>query len=294
MIVESISVIILTILLITLKSYAADPFLRPAPHGAVGDIGDLYLRDPGVSFSPMGNDFLGETDKLNSGWTAASYMRSFRDSAFSIDTRWRFLTPIFRRAFGESDLDQPIGRFADWLEVSGTYVRQRPASPWKEQFTLGLSHVGNKGAKKVHHWVHRMSHNPTVQLEYEGQLKGFSPVAGIEYSRQLGEFNLFAAAPIKAHLAFGANYNTVMAETYAKLNFIWYAHDLLRFGAEGILALQHLSHTYEEVLPYRSEGAFSIAYLRYFQAKIKWVSTYIPGDAYGQIYLDPITINFRF
>ena len=145
-------------------------------HGIIGEMGSLSLIDDGILISPMTNDFIGQTDKLMTGSSRLSYLTSSDESSLMVTAYWRALTPVFKKKFGQSDLKTPFGRFADWAEIQ---VSSLTESDYKLAygrlyygFTLGLGHIGNKGLRKIHYQIHKVTNNSLLNLEYKNQPKG--------------------------------------------------------------------------------------------------------------------------
>jgi hypothetical protein len=242
----------------------------------------------------MNNDFLGETDKLLTGAMQLGLLRRYSDSAYSLQLHWRFLTPVYKRTFGESDLKIPIGRFADWAEMTHGYSRRFGGNDrLVHSFSLGVGHVGNKGAKGIHTYIHQLTKNPIHQLEYNDQLEGYTPSGGYQLGYELPELNLNRVTT-RQQLSIGHHYKNIMWETYGKANIVVPIIDGFRFGAETTLVAQHLSHTYDSPRPLRGEIAGGLLIWHYFQTNVKWVSVYLYDDAYGQVFFEPITFNILF
>lgn len=263
--------------------------------GAIGDTGSLYLSPPGMFINPLYNDFFGDTDKLLTASFTAGLLRLYSDTSFEMTTNWRFLTPVYKQAFGQPDLPVPVGRFADWMELSSAYAwtDDLKVGKRKGQIDLGLGHVGNKGAKQIHYWVHQITHNSLDHLDYSNQPSGVVPSIGystayISPEEELGTLHY------QKQVSAGLHHNEFMTEAFLAANLVTNYRPGYELGLESRLIIQLNSSTYESILPYRYEMAAGVLLFRYYKPTIKYVSEYIRGDAFGQVYLDFFNVYIPF
>ena len=274
---------ILILLLFSQNALAAN-FEHANAHGSMaGEIGSLYLQPSGVSIHPLPNDWLGDTDKLLTAYAKVGLLKTTNDQSYELTTNWRMLTPISKRKFGEPDLQTPIGRFADWGEVKLAYAktRQLKSGMTKIQLSAGLGHIGNKGGKEIHRGIHIMTNNQVEQLEYDDQPKGITLSHGIQFA---------FASKYNNQIAVGFHSSKFLNDFYLQLNQI-VDLDFVKFGFETSLVRQSNSQVYERLNEFRREAAFSFAVNEYYHPAIKWISAYLPGDKYGQIYADLINVT---
>ncbi|MFK7826946.1 MAG: hypothetical protein AB8G05_22580 [Oligoflexales bacterium] len=178
-----------------LISFGSEFERKANTRGIIGEHDPINLINDGFLFSPMTNDFIGQTDKLMTGSYRLSYLKSWSDSSFMLTGYWRSLTPVYKKKFGQSDLKIPFGRFADWAEIQGSYLKKSksniPYGSLNYVFTLGLGHIGDKGLKQVHTYIHKATDNSLLNLDYHNQPKGSTISVGSEVQYLLNRPNHF-------------------------------------------------------------------------------------------------------
>lgn len=261
--------------------------------GAIGEAGSQYVTPPGVFFHPLYNDVSGGTDKLLSESAQLGRLWQYSDSSYELRLRWRFLTPVYKRAFGHQKVERVIGRYADWMELSHSYARTLHGLglPLKVQGSLGGNHVGNKGAKQVHTWVHQVTGNETVYLQYTNQPTGYFLNAGAMVALLP---SAFAIGKLRCDWApaAGFDHSRFMQESYVALNLVSVIRQgAWEMGAEARLVRQHASEVYDGIQPGRYELAFSTLLFHWNKPTIKYVSAYLKGDRIGQTYFDFLNVQ---
>ena len=266
--------------------------------GAIGEAGNLYLIPEGAYFHPFYNDINGGTDKLLTASLKAGVLQSVWSPSLSLEVIafWRLLTPSVKAAFLEPDLPKPVGRYADWMELKLGVSQTFDMGDFsiKHQPTLGFNHVGNKGGRKVHRWVHQVTHNTLQYLEYTDQPEG----AFLAYGYEVAAFeNLVTSGHMRLdhQLALEANQSRAMTEGGVRYNLIgvlrkpWW-----EMGLELRMLHQTKSEFYDDIRPYRFEAAIGTLLYRYFTPTVKYVSPYLNGDSIGQTYFDALHFNYPF
>ena len=271
-----------------------DQFKLANGPGAIGETGHLYLIGQGLFIRPFYNDIFGKTDKHLSGSTQVGWMQTWSDSSLEFRGHWRFLTPGFKSEFGDKPLDLPIGRYADWMESQFAYsfmASDLRTMPLKFQFSLGLGHVGDKGAKQIHHKIHEWVGSSLEGLEYINQPDG-------RYFSRGAEISTFSETRILGYksgtmLSLGVSYNKFMTDIYSKLNQITEISSSISLSYEIKGAFQVASGVYDNSEPFRYEAALGLRW-GFYRPSIKYVSNFLRGDRVGQIYFDPLAVYFSF
>ena len=278
------------------SSGASPNFRRASVQGAIGEAGNLYLIPEGVYFHPLYNDVNGATDKLLTTSLKSGLLQTLQDSpvSFEVVTFWRLLTPAVKSAFLEPNLPKPVGRYADWMElkVAASLSMDREDYSIKQQLTAGLNHIGNKGGKQLHRWVHKVTHNTLENLEYTDQPEGYFLMVGYELSAYE---NIFRGdhARVDQQLAFEANGSKAMVEAGLRHNTIFIIRKpWWEMGLEVRMIRQIRSDIYDDIRPFRFEAAFGNLLYKYFTPTVKYVSPYLVGDNIGQTYFDVLHFNY--
>lgn len=260
--------------------------------GAFGEASNLYLIPEGAYVHPLYNDFNGNTDKLLTTSLKAGLLREH----FEIVYFWRLFTPSVKPAFLRPALAKPVGRYADWMEVEGAYAHRDTllGVPVKHQVMLGLNHIGDKGGKKVHRWVHKATRNSLENLEYTNQPAGAFATAGYEIAFE---------DPIYQDLPGRLDQQVALVtQAGQSTNEAGIRHNLLlvvrkpwwEVGTELKIVRQYGGKLFESMRPYRLEASAGTLLYGWFTPTVKYVSPYLFGDDIGQTYFDFLHYNAAF
>jgi hypothetical protein len=271
-------------------------FKRASLHGAIGETSNLYLMPEGIYFHPLYNDVNGGTDKQLTGSIKLGTLLNLYDYSLESTVFWRLLTPSFKSEFNAPHLDRPVGRYADWLEWKSALAKVITIydHPFKLQLSLGWNHVGDKGGKAVHQWIHKVTHNSIEELEYINQPEGRFWSKGIEIAF-LDHIYGLTHFSLDQSIAVGLESGRQMTETYARYNI----NSIVRkswweLGLELRFVRQHKSEFYSEIRPYRFEASAGTMLYGFFSPTIKYISPFLKGDDVGQTYFDFLHFNYEF
>lgn len=275
----------------------SENFERAQVYGVAGEASSLYLVPEGIFLHPQYNDVTGDTDKL----LTASFKLGILDrvgSTISYESIlfWRLITPVFNASTKSEELEQPIGVYADWMEYKTAIAHSTYIGNWllKPQISLGFNHIGNKGGKKLHRWIHRVTNNPSTGLEYSGQPRGYFGSGGVivALAKTLGHW---AQQSVSGQVLIGGESSKMLQETFINVTSIWTIRKNWWETAFDLrIVKQEASLVYEGLKPYRYEASAAAAFYRNYTPTIKYISSYLTGDNIGQTYFDFIHINFEF
>lgn len=265
--------------------------------GVAGETSNLYLIPEGVYFHPQYNDVTGDTDKLlTSSMKLGVLDRAGEDWSYEACYFWRFITPAFASSTKSGLLASPVGIYADWMEVKTAVAKiiRSDDMIFRPQISIGLNHIGNKGAKKIHRWVHKVTKNSLEGLEYTNQPIGYFAAGGanVSVARDLVKMG---QQSIGAQALVGYEGSKIMQEAFADTTFLWTVRKTWWEMAFDVrIVRQVASDVYEGIKPYRFECAASTALYKVFTPSIKYVSSYLDGDDVGQTYFDFVHFNYAF
>jgi hypothetical protein len=269
---------------------------RANAQGVAGETNSLQLSPPGIFINPYYNDVSGGTDKLLTASAKVGALWQWSDSSYELIYRWRFLTPAFEHAFAHARNAHPTGRYADWMEVSNAYARTVGVlgQRMKLQATLGLNHVGNKGAKQVHYWIHKETHNQVEDLKYTDQPEGKFLNEGV-LAAWLAPTVRLGRVEVEAAPGLGMDQSKFLTEAYVTLPAVGAVRrGVWEVAAELRVVRQLQSEVYEGIRPYRYEAAVGTLFFQRYKPTIKFVSTYLRGDPIGQTYFDFLNVQIPF
>ncbi|MCX6118642.1 MAG: hypothetical protein NT027_13965 [Proteobacteria bacterium] len=270
------------------------PYFRASGQGAIGESSNLFLIPPGVYFHPLHNDVNGNTDKLLTASLKLGHLWVSKSVSIESVAYWRLLTPSFREEFLGAYLKEPAGTYADWGELKTNVAKVLEFSPLdvRIQGSVGYNDIGDKGGKKLHRDIHRLTRNSLENLEYTNQPKGRFFSTGIEVgiaaSGYSEEFNLRASQVLSATV----ENSRMMREFGLKYNFVFVnVPEWWEYGGELKIIRQASSEVYSKLMPTRFEAGFGVRVLRYLTPTVKYVSGYFENDPIGQTYFDILHIN---
>lgn len=267
-----------------------DNFLLPNAQTAIGDQGHYYLKKPGWIFGLNNNDMLTPTDKHMTGGFSLGrhFMHPYhKTTGIGIDWNWRLITPAFTRSYEivEADDYVPIGRFADWMDLTFSVSNFSVlAGRWylKTEASFGIGHVGNKGGRELQIGVHKLFAGEIDRLTYDNQPKGF----WVQPSIKTGVIH-----PFLGYLWVRCSRDVVSSECGYGLNHTFTNKSGLDIGIEMSRTQLFGSEMYT-LQGYRTEYGFSVSVSDVWTPGIKYVSDYIEGDDYEQVYVDLVKIQW--
>ncbi len=264
-------------------------------HGAIGETGHLFLVPKGLHARPLYNDIFGQTDKHLSGEAQLGYVAAGPDMSWETVGSWRFLTPCFREDFSKDPLPNPVGRYADWLELQGAWAGVVDWSGYQVRLQGGLGYgdISDKGARSVHRLIHTKVGSTVEGLDYINQPTG----AGISRNLEMGLIQAWKLWPqwkTETLVNMGYSSNLMIEEMYINVNALASKTESWAWALEANL-IQHVSsRAYGHgVHDQRWEAAVGWRW-GFWRPTLKFVSPFLKGDQVGQVYLDPLAFAVDF
>lgn len=274
----------------------ADGLVSANTRGSIGDVSNGFVSPDGINLDVMNNDFLGGTDKYMTGAMKLGFLHTQRSffalspedkSSFELTWNWRALTPTETESVGGRTLPYLEGRFADWMEIRGTYAETITTSSglWKLQFSLGLGEIGNKGMKTLHRDIHESIGMSTAGLEYTNQPLGLTKSSDAFVGKIFGD-------PINgALIGLGYSFDPTMREVYLQATYLKTWTKDYAISGEALVARQLKSDIYIGTDTYRFEFGTSIRVGTYYQPGLRYVSNFLAPDSRGQFYAELLRFN---
>lgn len=297
-----VSILILTNLLMHGVAIAEDSetkvlnFRAADKTEAIGETGSLYITPPGIFLNPFYDDYFGGTDKLYT-WGAKTGL-SLQNGNYGefLSVSERLINPIYQSQRYSPTHIPPIGRYADWLEVVDAFAYTIPLNSGglKNQFSLGLSNVCNHGGEELQSWFHTLigSQNSLDVYDYKHAVDGnwVSWSAATAYFTPSVEF-MGVLFQEQAELQYSRN--LFMEEGSLSFNLIGIISPDYQIALEARYIRQFASYAYDDlILSHRNEMAVGILLFNHYKPTLKYITPYLKGDTYGQLFLD--IINFYF
>lgn len=274
----------------------SNSFLAADAKGAVGETSKLFLIEEGFFARPFYNDFYGNTDKHLTGGLNFGYTHICEKDSLESRFHWLAFTPTSYEMFGEEMLEEPVGTFADWMEIKETWAHlfEYHDEIIRVQFSLGFGHIGDHGMKQFHHDFHKFIGSPTEGLEYTDQPIGTTFSWGFEVGLIEKARTVFGLRK-ESMLTFGYSQNKFMWDFYVDHNEVLTWSPGIKTGLEVRMVRQTESEIFTEKqrLAWRSELALGLRFY-WWRPSIKYLSPYLRGDQVGQTYLDVLSIYFKF
>ncbi len=273
----------------------ATAFANANAPGAIGETSNLFLLDRGIFARPFYNDVFGKTDKHLSGATQLSYMHPGAAGSLELRTNWRLITPSFKEKFSEQALAAPVGRYADWLEMSLAWsqIFETQGQRWRIQLSAAYGHIGDHGGKELHRRFHEMIGSSLEGLEYTNQPLGTQLGCGFEIGIIDEDSHLFGWKK-ESMLTIGLAQNRFMSDVHLTHN------QILSFDRDRKLAMevrsirQVASEVYgSERLDWRYEMTVGMRW-KWYRPSVKFVSPFLRRDQVGQMYFDPLAFEIEW
>ena len=262
----------------------ADWRIPNTPENGIGDPGNFYITNPGVTFDLLNDDYIGSTDKLMTGSNFISLQWvSGKDWGFEFSVNHRFLNPITKTRFHNGEIiNSPQGFYGDELEPRFSISR---LSGWfKTELSLGVAIYGDFGGASAHDTIHKAVDSP-LELHRFGDLPHGAYLVGSAGAGFLLNNNLL--------WMFYVNRSPTMDSYTSRFSL---KTDLWQ-GAAAAMQVQadymHRSHFYQKLVPWHWGVGWSFKW-GFYQFTANYSSIYLQYDRYGQFFLSPLILNFEF
>jgi len=269
----------------------ADWGLPNPPSTAIGESGTLYLAEPGWFFDIHNNDWLGQTDKLLTFSSALSYFLPLQTKdnshdptpeAFKFSVGYRLLTPVLETRFDMEELIPPEGIFAEWVELQWAYSRL--FGRFKLELAVACDFFGYFNGDGVYHWFHEVvgSHDRWQEFgkRYEGTFGSGTVGVGYVWSENLLSMLYYSQSEI-------------MESYTVATSLVYPINEHLSVAGENRFVQQLNSQAYRDERPFRHEWAWGLRW-HFWQIHFKYVSPYLERDRWGQYYVSPVILNWKF
>ncbi|QDK37174.1 hypothetical protein [Bdellovibrio sp. NC01] len=282
---------VLGLLILALFLTAADWGLPNTPSTAIGDAGTLYLADPSFLFEIHNNDWIGQTDKLLTFSSNLAYYRNLQTKAhpsdptpeaFAVILGSRLLTPIIKTRFDQEDLPQPEGVLAEWLALQISYSRL--IGRMKFELSFEGDFFGNYHADDIYRTIHEMVASPDDWDRFGERKEGTYGAGSVGLGYLWNDFLLSTVYYDRS---------IVMEDYTIQTSFVWPFSDNFSFAAENRLVFQTYSQLYKDERPYRQEWSLALKW-GFWQGNFKYVSPYLEKDRWGQYFLSPLILSWKF
>jgi hypothetical protein len=266
-------------------------FTKARPVTVPGEVSDLYLADDGWSLNPFINDMWGDTDKLLSGGNQIRYSDRVDDFSLLFGLNWRFFVPAREPKHAKPLLEPAPGHYADWLSLQVSALKPVITDSLRVNVTVGIGHIGNHGAKAIHQSLHRLVGADLHGTQYTNQPLGFKPELGAELAWS-PEYLQYGPLADLLEFSLGIAHYAILTESWVGLNLLGVKGAEPRWSLALKAVWQLNSQTMaDDITAHRFEVAFGYRFNAYYTPTAVYVSPYVQGDAYPQLYLNVISFN---
>lgn len=258
-----------------------------------GETSHLYVSPFGLSINPFINDLWGDTDKLLTGGNQIRYAMPTEGGSLEASVNWRFFVPAIEPKHGKKKLENPPGHYADWIAagLSWSKAYQWAGQKVKIGLNLGLGHIGNHGAAKVHEFTHDLVSAKKDGLEYTNQPEGYKAEIGFELG-WVPEWGKDLYGIDMLMISSGVYAYSVLYERWLAFNFIIGDESQPDYTLEARLINPYRSDTMPgDFKHFRYEVSFGIFINKYYTPTMVFVSPYMDRDIYPQLYINLIAFN---
>jgi hypothetical protein len=288
-----LAVVISISLCFALRARANDLSLPPSIPGVPGETGHLFLNKRALLVHPFSNDTGGTTDKLFSFGSYVGVLGSISRLGYESRLHWRMITPSFQDKRDVTPIrSNPIGRYADWLEAQ-TGLSYTTQSGIGLALNYGVGRAGGQSARDVQHWWHGvLGVKSNKRLTWDNQLLGRRDSFG-------GELRV-ASSPKSDYIqqiwAAGYQKNLLLEEAYTRSNLVFGkpGGNGLTCAVEFVFARPLGGELDSDYAKIRFESGFGCRLFSAITPAVRYVSPYVKGDVYPQIYYDLFNIQHEF
>lgn len=266
------------------ESLAVNPYAMP------GDSEMHHLTLPGVRFHEA-NDYFGKTDKLISGVGSLSVMEVWKHFSTSLSVKGRFIQPILQTRSDQPMLTEKIGIYAETMEVfwdNSITLYSKDSLGLKLSLGLGYSDLGEHGLVNLYRKIHEVVGSPVQDELFGDKLKD---------NYRSSSYGVHLVFPLLDRVNFLIG-TSVLNSSPLRENS--YEASLIASPSRSFALSMKYMHIDQERSDWwylaRERQQFILA-LRLFAIwtpSLMYVSPYVKGDDYGQLYLSPISFTYPF
>lgn len=256
------------------------------PASGMGDPGNFYLVEPGVTFSALNDDFIGLTDKLMTGSSHLALYLGSTDSGpkklgFELMIARRFITPIIKTMFRQPELPQIRGLYAD--ELNPRMAFSFFYEGFKVELMVGAQIFAHFGGPQVHNFIHRNIGSPLELHRFGPLLQRTYAEGSLGFGHAFSDYLLWMVY---------VNQDPIIQSVLSRINFKM-AVGSFKLGLQIEGAYNHHSDLYDDIRPFRYGFGGSIKW-GWYQATANYQSVYLRHDRFGQVFISPLVINLEF
>lgn len=278
--------------LLSLPSHARilGEYLRVNPHALPGDTEYNHLPLPGVMMHES-NDWYGNTDKLISGTGTLNITGIWRHLSTSVGMKGRFITPILQTRNDQDYLPEKIGVFADSMETSwhnSITLYGKESMAFKLDFGAAYTDIGNHGLVNLYQQIHDRIGSPTKDEAFGPRLRDSFIVStyGVSF--------VFPLLDTINMMIGGSAYDSVpFHEKSVQYSFVFSNGRNFAASFKFMYVFQERSEWYE-LTGNRRQYMGGLRLFSFWTPSFMYVSPYVEGDKFGQVYFSPISFTWPF
>lgn len=261
------------------------------PHALPGDSGS-QLALPGIQLHEF-NDYFGETDKLISGGGKLQFLEIHRYLSASLGLKGRFIQPILETRNDQPSLVEKIGVYAETMETNLNlaytfYGRSRKSVGLKLTLGLAYTDAGDHGLVNVYRKIHEIIDSPINDDKFGTKLdenfRSMSYGAEFIFPIVTGINILFGTSVLNSKMFYEYSYDLTFLLVYSK-NFA----SSLKFSY-----VDQKRSSWWNLRDHRRQIITGLRIFEHWTPSLMYVSPYVVGDDYGQLYLSPISFTYTW
>lgn len=284
------SLVFLIFLALPIKAKILGENIAVNPYALPGDSEAANLSLPGLRIHES-NDYFGKTDKLISGGGSASVMETWKHFSTSLSLKGRFIQPILQTRNDQPLLVDKIGVYAESMEtlwnLSYTHYR-RNSIGWKFNLGLGYTDVGNHGLVNLYRQIHEAVDSPVNDNKFGEKLN--------ESFRHVN-YGVSAIFPIieKVNFMLGTSvYNSRAFYEYALESSLVVSVSRNFAMSMKYMFIDQKRSNWWNLKANRQQFLLGLRLFTFWTPSLMYVTSYVKGDDYGQLYLSPISFTVPF
>lgn len=239
------------------------------------------------------NDYYGRTDKLISGSASLTLLENYKKYfSTSLGYKGRYVQPIIRTRNDEPKLDNKIGIYAEWAELSlnQSITIFSDDESWAIKLDGGVTYndFGDHGFADVYEFVHEAvaDQNETDEFGEKVYANFIGSSWGASFIIPFGDYVNFMAS-------YEVMNSKVFREDAMEGTIVIRGNKNFGLSLKYSFVKQKRSEYYN-LSHHRQQFIGALRLFTFWTPSIMYVSPYVRGDDYGQWYLSPISFTYPF
>ena len=280
--------------LFTFNSYAKilGEYVRVNPYALPGDTESSHLSLPGLRLQES-NDFWGSTDKFFTGMSSLNLLWVWPHYSIALNYAGKFVQPMSKTRYDQPQLEEKVGPYAEVVTVrldQSVTMYSENSVGLKLDLGIGYVDAGVHGMTEAYEFIHTAIASPIESDEFGPLIRDhFEQVSG-------GAYLIF---PLGDHVNLMGGYSAfnskVFTEKAIEASFVLSAGADFAMSFKYMEVFQEESEWFEGILKdKRYQYILGFRMFAVWSPSIMYVTPFVKTDDFGQWYISPLSLTYRF